>query len=230
MKTTKAILLFSLVLSSVFFIPSACKKEGKQTAQIDYCSMDTSLAGLAEWAFFKQGSYWVYRDLVSGRSKRMFVDQAYYFIDRWGKPGFTNKLRTSGMEGGYGWGYSSDSERPCRAAGDCRCKGIVMLSTESGDMNGAETVLPYFHFAGQKFPTFIPIGEEPDFSVVESTNDSLEFMGNKYTDLVRVHMHYHPCSEWTEARFWWKKNLGLVRFDYIELNEIWMLVDYNVQQ
>ncbi len=232
MKTSKAILLFSLALTSTCLILSSCKKEGKQTVGVDLCSLDTSLAGLAEWAFFKQGSTWVYRDLVSGsgRSKTMFVDQAYYFIDRWGKPGFANELRTSGTKGGYSWGYSSDSERICIDGEDCFCKGIVMVNSESGEMNGAETVLPYFHFTGQKFSTFTPIGEEFRLNLVESTNDSLEFMGNKYSDLVRVHMHYHPCSEWTEARFWWKKNLGLVRFDYIDRNEIWMLVDYKIQQ
>ena len=230
MKTTKALLLFTLVLLSVCLILSSCKKEGTITPGINYCDLDTSLAGLAEWAFFKQGSTWVYRELVSGRTKIMFVDQSYFFIDRWGKPGFANYLRTSGTEGGYTWGYSSDSEISCNAGEHCMCKGIVMANSESGEMGGTSMVLPFFHFEGQKFGSFTPTGEAYLSSVVESTNDSLEFMGERYSDLVRVHMHYHPCSEWTEARFWWKKNLGLVRFDYIERNEIWMLVDHNVQQ
>jgi hypothetical protein len=65
---------------------------------------------------------------------------------------------------------------------------------------------------------------------VESTSDRLEFMGKEYNDLVRVHINYHPCADWTESRYWWKKNVGLVRFDFIERNEIWMLVDYKVEQ
>ena len=229
MKTTKALLLFSIVLCSICITLFSCKKES-QVEEFDLCSMDTSLAGLAEWAYFKQGSTWVYRDLVSGRTKTMFVDEAYYFIDRWGELGFTNYLRTSGKNGGYYWGYSSDSEISCNTGKHCKCKGIRMSSSESGEMGGGSMILPFFHFEGQRFGGYIPIGKPHLLNEVESTSDRLDFMGTEYDSLVRVHVNYHPCSDWTEARFWWKKNLGLVRFDYPEHNEIWMLVDYKVEQ
>jgi hypothetical protein len=229
MKTMKALLLFSIVLCSICITLFSCKKED-QVEEFDLCSLDTSLAGLAEWAYFKQGSTWVYRDLVSGRTKTMFVDEAYYFIDRWGELGFANYLRTSGKDGGYTWGYSSDSEIACNTGKLCKCKGIIMASSESGEMGGTSLVLPFFHFEGQEFGGHVPIGKPWALNQVESISDRLEFMGKEYSDLVRVHINYHPCADWTESRFWWKKNLGLVRFDYPEHNEIWMLVDYNVEQ
>jgi hypothetical protein len=230
MKTSKAILLFSLALTSTCLILSSCKKEGKQTVGVDLCSLDTSLAGLAEWAFFKQGSTWVYRDLVSGRSKTMFVDQAYYYYDILGELSFKNVLRTSGEEGGYFWGYNSYGLISCGFGADCACKSISIGTSESGEPVGSARVLPYFHFTGQEFESFVPIGRDSLLNEVESTNDRLEFMENEYTDLVRVHINYDPCADWTESRLWWKKNLGLVRFDYIDRNEIWMLVDYKIQQ
>jgi hypothetical protein len=97
-------------------------------------------------------------------------------------------------------------------------------------MGGGSMILPFFHFEGQRFGGYIPIGKPHLLNEVENTNDRLDFMGTEYDSLVRVHVNYHPCSDWTEARFWWKKNLGLVRFDYPEHNEIWMLVDYKVEQ
>jgi hypothetical protein len=230
MKTTKALLLFSLVLLSVCLILSSCKKEAAAEPGINYCNLDTSLAGLAEWAFFKQGSTWVYRDLVSGRTKTMFVDQSYFYIDHWGEPSFINLLRTSGEEGGYYWGYDSGGLMGCNAGEDCMCKSISIGTSESGEMFGSTRILPYFHFKGQKFGSMVPIGKEPVFNEVESINDRLEFMGSVYTDLVRVHISYDVRADWSESRIWWKKNLGPVRFDFIDRNEIWMLVHHNVQQ
>jgi len=229
MKTTKALLLFSIVLCSICITLFSCKKEA-QVEEFDLCSMDTSLAGLAEWAYFKQGSTWVYRDLVSGRTKTMFVDQAYYFIDRWGTLSFTNKLQTSGEEGGYFWGYDSGGIMSCGTGKGCICKSLLIGSSESGEPVGRSAIIPYFHFEGQKFGGYIPIGEAHLMNQVESTNDRLEFMGTEYTDLLRLHINYDPRAEWTESRSWWKKNVGLVRFDFIERNEKWMLVDYKVEQ
>jgi hypothetical protein len=101
---------------------------------------------------------------------------------------------------------------------------------ESGEVVGSARGLTYFHFAGQKFGSHIPMGKEFLLNEVESIDDRLVFMDKEYTDLVRVHINYDPCADWTESRYWWKKNVGLVRFDFIERNEKWMLVYYKVEQ
>jgi hypothetical protein len=199
------------------------------------CGEVNSIEELKEWAFFKEGTYWIYEEESTGARDTFTVVNSHDFITDQGNVQFDYETYRS-SDGYYYWfwfneGWTSD----CGAQDCCRCRTLWCDKYISGDADGEDRFL--------RFPTFeqnyagLSWGGG-DYGLVTVIDNFYNFNnGNFLFDTVVVQRNDNSVldqstttNEYFEVIYYFAKSIGIVRKEITETNEIWNLVEYNVIQ
>jgi hypothetical protein len=198
------------------------------------CGEVNSIEELKEWAFFKEGTYWIYEEENTGARDTLTVVNSHDFITDQGNVQFDYETHRSG-DGYYYWfwfneGWTSD----CGAQNCCRCRTLWCDKYISGDADGEERLFRFPNFVGNY--TYISVGLEEGLIEVIELFDTYCLANECFENVVKSNnslsvLDQAPTTnEYYSVTYYFSKSIGIIRKEIQQTSEIWNLIEYQITQ
>lgn len=224
-------LIFICLSSLLFFV--SCSKDGSSSGvtvtlpEPTYC--DTSGSELDAWYFFKTGSYWKYRDTLTGIHDSIYVIDHEYFdtddVSNW-----TFVAYSTFHDEYYRWNTPAGGHpKSCTTNPDCYCPIIVKKRFNSGGSYWIRNAFVY------------PVNEGEQCQVLYYSNyDNFSRCTEIIPTMVLNGVEYHNVAKWELPQdplvYGWPtvhytvKNVGIICYEWPSIGRRWELLSYQVFQ
>jgi len=215
MKNKKSLkLAASVVLSVVFAFPlSSCGPDEPIYRQVRQEHKD--------WGAFKEGTWWVYEEENLGIRDSIYI---FRYQAQFNKTEVTNHREESILsyfssslnvnEGVFGVAYASS--------------GVQMGALAQ---NGGEHILRcYLVVPPPVQGDWIRTGSPTQHTIFDTIYPALQIRDNEFTNVVRANNNMNLFYNGTPTLIYSAKNIGIVRKEFPEYNQVWNLVKYNIVQ
>jgi hypothetical protein len=212
----------------------SCCKHDTEPSSCE-CGEVNSIEELKEWAFFKEGTYWIYEEESTGARDTFTVVSSNDFVTDQGNVQFDYETYRS-SDGYYYWFWFNEgwTAHDCKN-GCCDCRRLWCDKYIAGDADGEDVLLTfptfvesysYLGFGGgdygmvkvTNFYSEIQFGDNVFYSVVEEIND------NSVLDQQPDNYNYY------QVKYFFCRSIGIIRKEISETSQIWNLVEYNIEQ
>lgn len=227
-------LLHLLFLSLLCVGLSRCKHEPEVIPTPCDCREVNTIDELREWAFFKEGTYWIYEEETTLARDTFTVVDSHDFITDQGNVQFDYETYRS-SDGYFYWFWFNEgwTAEDCNE-GCCDCRRLWCDKYIAGDADGEDVLLTFPTFIGSYsgiyggnqygvvevvgFQESYQIGSIIFFEVVIEMNDN-SVLNQSPTD-----------PDWYASKYFFAKSVGLIRKEIQESNEVWNLIEFNIVQ
>jgi predicted small secreted protein len=226
MKTTYYLVFCIVAFAAVFSTASSCKKKKKYCTGGGTCR---SVLEAKEFFLFKEGSWWVYEEETTHERDSQYVYEYH------NTSGYDFDMRVHSTLEDYNYHYwpsyalgaietCSESEP---VSGKClyinRSKGKV------GDFIGEGNYLVFNYLKGDYFRSF---NENFLNNSVYINEDNLQLIYGNFTwnEVIKTHEQCELQENNQATNHYYKKNIGLIRKELLDSNQVWNLVNYHIEQ
>ena len=223
MKTLKSISILSLLLLSIFFLET-CKPEDEAGKTYG----PYTLGEANDYLNFKPGSWWVYQHNKSGLYDTLVLKSISIRSQTFtGKntviKDMVNMLIYSTTTG-YEYKYYTLPPNP-----DAKPEILKKIffqfrhgKSKPGDYQG-ETVSFYYPFDLTQSG-----GGSPGESKYEGIDSILLIKGYYFNNVRRFRQEYDGCFSNKTAKYYWAKDVGLIKMGIPNTNEFWELINFKI--
>jgi len=213
---------FLLLLTFIFLI--GCKKDKGSDQTVKYLSKD-----LKDYAYFKKGTWWVYKEDSSQAIDSIVVynnmDTILIFDGSTGTPEGkyeSVECRAHSFYDEYNYYYYANTTWP----GLEGKQYVFRDKTKPGDFAGA-TIAMFDNFVlNYQLPTLSQNG----FVKLVEISDSLILINHTFYDVKKFYCSVNSTENDGETNFYFVRNLGIIRKELLSKNETWNLVKYHIIQ
>lgn len=206
-----------LLMFFVFFFYS-CSKVEEPSSPPETWPIDTTVLS---YFYFNEGSYWVYKNDQTGQNDTQEVTKA---IKEWIYWAQEKKYERATIE------YTSTYEKSfyTRILYWDRCHAPYCCLVFSGK---SDTTGGYGYSGTCHYPFIInetrnaSIGSE--YTVID-VYDSLTINRFTFKDVAQIRTTNAYFFKGQDVDFYWARGVGIVKRDFINLNESWSLIDYKL--
>lgn len=219
-------LIAAILIASTFAISSSCKKKKKFCESGSTCR---SVLEAKDFFLFKEGSWWVYEEETTHERDSQYVYQSsnttgYYF--------FTG-IHSSLDEYNYRFWpiYADGAIETCSETEPVsgRCLYIKRDKGKIGDFIGEGNYF-VFNYSLENYFYSTNINFPNNKVTFESISMQLS-QGNVVWDkVVKTHELCELQENNQATNHYYKKNIGLVRKELMDSNQVWNLVNYHIVQ
>ncbi len=220
----KAIFKFSFFLLITIVILSCQRDEEEPVPIIQACEYDDSIEELKAWHYFKQGTWWVYRDENSGEIDTIQVYNGGDGFSQNNWPYFFWDSSSSFEEYNYKYYFNESFSRNCDETHDCMCHKVERTKTRPGQFIGTDWCFSYPNIP----EIYITNGWYGRSTLVEIL-PSYEISDFSFDEVIRWKSDEHPSENYQAVEFYIAKNIGIIRRILPERNQDWALIDYYIQ-
>lgn len=185
------------------------------------------VSDVKNWLYFQPGTYWIYEEATSGDIDSVYVTGDTY--DDGNSESAFFRCETYSSYYNYYFNYLSDNSSTCTNTfwGEKKCIIVRRNKTKPGDFVG-ETVTFFFRpKTGDYGYTWNNTGS---ITSVENNLDSLE-LGNQIYYSVPILMETFNITEESQpTRFYFSENIGIIKKELLDSNQVWNLIRYNIVQ
>lgn len=225
LKTLKTILYFSLLALSTFILQS-CKPDDIGKTYGPY-----TLGEAREYLDFKPGSWWVYQNNKSGLFDTLILKNISISTRRFeGKNilikdmvGFLIYSTTTKYEYSY---YTLTPNPDAKPEILERVKFIDIIHGKSkpGDYHGE--AIPFFFPFDSTRKASLGVGETNFIG----TDSIFVIKGNEFKKIRKFQQTQDPCWDGWTVKYYWAKDVGLIRKENVNKQDIWDLINFHVEK
>jgi hypothetical protein len=222
------ILVFSAIVLLVMGVSCKDKKpSGTSCTDPIFCQ---SVLVAKDFFFFKQGSWWVYEEATSHERDSMYVIQSVNSTTNYNFD-ITIKSALTDYEYHY-WPEYYGYNNGCSMNGPVSKKCLYVNRSKYKFQNlYAESFVFFIRYNKDDFIyTGADVMNCPNNTItIAEIYDSLAVAGASFQHVVRVDelCCFHEGNQPT--KFYYTKNVGIIRKDLIDSNQVWNLVNYHIE-
>ncbi len=212
---------------------SACKKDPEPPVK-SYCELHpdecVDVRDVKNYFYFQVGTWWVYEEENSGKRDSVYVTETFsdtgsvIFSTRLFSEydGYYYRFWTTGVGSNVENNMTKKSERSTRVL---RSKG------KPGDYVGEATCFLFYPTAGLWTYTngggYIGYGNKLE---VEEVFENYLVVDESYQNVVKMSEEYTVVEESQPTIHYYCPNVGLIKKELLDSNQIWNLVDYHIEK
>ena len=224
MKNLKPIFLLSFLVVLTFM---QCRKDEKEFKPFceEYPDQCVDMAKIKDHYYFKTGSWWVYQEVTSLQLDSQWVSQGW---ENDCKFDLTIKSSLDDYDR-HRWSHLLTSAKDCGLVEKRKLAYIERSKGKAGNHIGT-SFIGIFH----------PVVENyvPNYNVTYANNIiKIKSIYSEYSQLNFIFnnvIEYSEFSNNTEnnqpVKTFYADGVGLIKKELIDSNQIWLLIDYNVEQ
>ena len=222
----------TFLCAAVLCFISSCKDEDKPVAKT-YCEENPggckAVSEGKSFFAFKQGSWWVYEEETSGERDSVYVTTAV--ID---DNGYNFDIRTHSTLEDYDYHYWSTY---ASGAPNCKTTGVVagkcLLVKRSKGKPGDFVGEDYCFFVNYIDKDFIyvtgNIYYENNKIIVDKIYPTYSLGNFNFNETVKIHELSTRIEGIQPTNHFYLKNVGLIRKELLDSNQVWNLVNYHIE-
>lgn len=220
----------------IFFclaLMTGCKDEEAESPPCD-CGTANTIEELREWAFFKEGTYWIYEEETTLSRDTVAVVNSHDFITDQGNVQFDYETYRSSDDYLYWFWFNEGWTSSCGSRECCKCRTLWCNKYRPGDADGQSRMFRFPNFEGNY--SYLTAALDTGFLEVVSVLDSWCHSDNCYDDVVISENSLSVLDQSTinddyySVKYYFSKSVGIIRKEIADVNEIWNLVDFNIVQ
>ncbi|HRH01717.1 MAG TPA: hypothetical protein PLI68_10970 [Bacteroidia bacterium] len=202
----------------------SCKKQNVE--EIAHCEVAEDLAA---YSFFKKGTYWIYQDSISG-----MIDSVYVYFD------------TNFVYHNPGWGIIAEGDYPFYSMSSYSVKeqASLLYITDYGDYKTNSTVGALrkrvgpgaghgsAYFMVNTFQKGIYLRYYGAFDAVTFENyfEDKIIKGRNFQSVAKFGDKDNATEFRNSTLFYVAKNVGIIRKEIIDSNQVWNLIRFKIVQ
>ncbi len=209
----------------------SCKKP------VSYCTENpddcVDVRKVKEYFYFEHGSYWVYEEENSG------MRDSVYVIETYSDPtSVIFQTRLQSTYNGYDYVYWTTGVDPSVknnvAKKSVQSTRVIRAKTKPGDFIDEQTCFLFYPREGLETTTsYISGGGVENYHVgalkIESIYDNYSLAGSNFTNVVFISEEFTSIEEGQPTNHYYSPNIGLVKKELLDSNQIWNLVNYHIE-
>ncbi len=216
-----------MIVFVLLVVVSSCTHETKEPEPVP-CPYNSDYEEMKDWYYFKEGTYWVYKEENSGSVDTITVVQAEentnQYFEWWGQS----------THDGYNYIYYFDvnTSAHCIIQPNCQCNKIYRVKGSSGNYVGESAVFIYPHIENNYNNTIgFPNGQlsTGQSVLVNSITDYVLFNGDTVS-VCRWEVSVDGSNSGFSVNYEVGYRVGVVRIEYPMLKETWVLKEMNILQ
>ena len=222
---------FPTILFSIFLLLLGCKEKDK-TITKSYCEENPgscqSVLEAKKFFVFKVGSWWVYEEETSHLRYSVYVTEYY------NAGNYDFDIRTHSTLEGYNyhyWPYYAGGNQSCsqNIPVNMKCLYVERSKGKSGDFVGEDNC--FFVKYNKNDFTYAPnnIYYTNNKIIVEDILLNFSVGDLNFGETVKIHELSTRIEGIQPTNHYWSKNVGLIRKELLDSNQIWNLVDYHIE-
>lgn len=225
MRTLPFILLIVVSTAGFLSVGVSCNKKKKYCKGSSTCR---SVLEAKEWFLFKQGSWWVYEEESSHQRDSQYV-YSYY-----NSSSYDFDMRVHSTLADYDYHYW-----PGYASGAKECSESEPISGKCIWINRNKGKIGDYIGEGMCFFITYEIGDYKYVSnasylnnkiIIENIYNSYSVYNNTYLNVIKIHELNTLIEGKQSTNHYYSKNIGLIRKELIDSNQVWNLVNYHIEK
>jgi hypothetical protein len=212
----------AIVLTIMAFVFSGCRRDTDSEEPL--CHGTGFSKDVKEWMLFQPGTYWIYEEENSG-----IIDSVYVtFATHYGDPESADfncitKNTLDNYESAYHRAHNELTCFPCLSPHGA-CVIIMREKYKPNDFVGETVYFLYDHFIGDWRRT------GNDTIALSNIQGSLALENDIFSNVVQIHHAKDITEHDQETNFYFAKNIGIVKKELLDSNQVWNLIRYYIVQ
>lgn len=229
----RRILHFLFLMVLCLTLSTCCHDQEDEPKPCD-CGEVNTIDELREWAYFKEGTYWIYEEETTLARDTFTVVNSHDFITDQGNVQFDYETYRS-SDGYFYWFWFNEGWTAYDCNNDCcDCRRLWCDKYKAGDADGEDVLLT--------FPTFIGsysyLWGQGEGGKTEVLNffDSFSNSGYTFSSVALYNNNNSVLDQatqnlnWYATKYYYSKGFGIIRKEIEESNEVWDLIEFNIVQ
>jgi hypothetical protein len=209
------IILFLLLVGSCCH-PSTVK-------EYDGCAAESNLFLHRSYFYFEVGSFWIYENEMTQELDTVFVFDVSEGIDDDGFDWFNMNVSSTLTGHINGYNYNEFFSHESNVNSDCWNRLVSRSSALPGDFIGASRMFMTPGLVGNRV-FHGGNGSTEILSVQEEFQIGSEF----FPDVIAYYTDVDASENYVSTKYHFAKNIGLIRKEIIDLDEVWELIEYEI--
>jgi hypothetical protein len=207
-----------------------CRKPDPDPEPPAVCQYDSSVEEMKKWYYFKTGTWWVYQEQTTGALDTITVYYDWEGFNPSGTQGFETWCTSS--YDGYNQYYSFNDSYSihCLTSEECLCHKVERARGRPGEFVGAGWLFLYPLIEGNFSYQISSDGTQYGQTISTQVLDSLVFNGKQYGSVVIWDVDLDGSEGDVPAIYSIAQNVGIIRYEYPESNETWVMLECNIIQ
>ncbi len=195
---------------------STCRHDPEADPTPCDCGQVTTIDELREWAFFKEGTYWIYEEETTLTRDTFTVVDSHDFITTQGNVQFDYGTYRS-SDGYFYWFWFNEgwTAHDCNN-GCCDCRRLWCDKYISGDADGEDVLLTFPTFVGSYSGISFGGGDNGKVEVVDYMEE-LQVGATTFLDVVEennensVLDQQTSSSNYYQVNYYFSRSVGIIR-------------------
>ena len=177
---------------------------------------------------FKRGSWWVYEEENSGKRDSVYV------TDYASSGNYDFDIRTHSTLDGYNyhyWPFYAGGNKNCSqiAPVNIKCMYITRSKYKAGDFIGEDDCFFVQHNKGDYTYAYNNIHYPNNKIIVEEIYPTYSIGKIHVGKTVKIHELSTMVEGIQPTNHYWAENVGLIRKELLDSNQVWNLINYHIQ-
>jgi hypothetical protein len=187
-----------------------------------------SMEHIKDHFFFNVGSYWIYREVTTDEIDSQWVSSAY--VNSVGC-GFECTVESSISEYHHNtWSHLNTSAESCGLIKtDQFYAWVARNKTMAGDYEGEQKLVGYSYKEGDSLYNYSPYHEN-NMSRLTKIHPTYQQLNKSYNNVLEITIEHDPTELYQPTKLFYAEHVGLIRREFIDSNQVWLLISHEVQQ
>lgn len=218
-----------LILILLLPLAMACKKDPPLSYCEEFPDDCVDVREVKDYFYFNYGSWWVYEEENSGMRDSVYVTETYsdessVIFETWMHStydGYDYTFWTTGVNGSVVTdNIAKKAERSTR---------VNRAKTKPGDYVAEATCFLFYPVSGLWTYSYgLQFGYD-NILRIEDVHSSFVVLGTTYGNVVNISEEHTAIEEAQPTNHYYSPNIGLVKKELIDSNQVWNLVDYHIE-
>ena len=221
-----------LIILILLPLTIACRKDEDPNAGLDYCELNpdecVDIREVKDWFYFDFGSYWVYEEENSGKRDSIYVIETYSDPD---SHSFTTRVQST--YDGYDYVYRTKTAlttfKNHMVKKSDKSTSVHRAKTKPGDFVAEDRCFLFYPKVGLWGFNYGGVGTTHDTIMIEALHQNYEVSEAIFTEVVEVSERFTAIEELQPTLHYFAKDIGLIKKELLDSNQVWNLVDYHIE-
>ncbi len=224
MKQTALKTTFTLIVGLVFF--TQCRKDKHIPFCEQYPDQCIEMEHIKDHYYFKTGSWWVYEEQNTGAIDSQWVSKSWSDGCMFE---ITLKNSLNDYDNNYWTKQLTKGKGCCEVKKNDRAAFVKQNITKAGSYIGELNISAFPYKIGDSTYNYI-YNIPNNHAYLITIHDSLSFLNNTFYNILEYKLNYDPIQNKQKTNYFYAKNIGLIKKELIDSNQVWLLKKYNVEQ